>query len=67
MQHKECRCRRDERKTDEAEDEEGGVATGLLRGLGDAEGADEGVGEEIEELHGLIIALVAGQLQIPAG
>ena len=32
-------------------DEQGGAIRGLGRGLGDAHGVDEGVRDEVEELH----------------
>ena len=33
------------------DDEQGGAVGGLGRGLGDAHGVDEGVRDEVEELH----------------
>ena len=42
----------DEDRDDEAADEEGDVPACLFGGLGDAEGVDERVGEEVEKSHG---------------
>ncbi len=37
---------------DKSEDEKRGLFAGFLRGTGDAEGIDEGIGEKVEEAHG---------------
>jgi hypothetical protein len=39
----------------EAKKEPGGAAPSLVAGLGDAEGTEEGSGERLKELHGLMV------------
>ena len=41
----------EEEKDEQPEDEEGGAAAGGFVRASDAEGIDEGVGEEVEDLH----------------
>ncbi len=47
---------------DEAEDEESRLLARLFGRLGDAEGVDEGVGEEVEQAHGRIMRVTAQAL-----
>ncbi len=49
----------EEDKHGQAADEEGDGPAGLVGGLGDAERVDEGVGEEIEEAHAIIMRRAA--------
>ena len=56
MDHEAYDDQRDQHEQEQGEDEEGGLFAVALGGLGDAEGVDEGVGEEVEERQGSIIA-----------
>ena len=51
----------DQGNDQQGKNEPGGAAPGLLGGLGDAEGVDEGGGECLEESHGVYGSPCAGE------
>jgi hypothetical protein len=52
MDEKSGRRREREREDNESKDEEGGSLASEFGRFGNAEGVDEGIGNEIKELHG---------------
>jgi hypothetical protein len=62
MKNNECDGRAADGEDEQRENEECGLPASLLRGLGNSERVDEGVGEKVDETHSFI--MLCGEFRI---